>query len=196
MRGDLPAGGIHGRDMVRRTCQRRGDTVDRHRYAGLGKHAVQAPEACAGAIFVDRLHVPVALAGPGSSSNHFRQEGLRGRIAMQDAVLAAFFVVDDELHGDMGATRPFRVRRIGSVTAHIPYVTHHSSLPVAPEVAPRYPKVWAAITTKFLKVLFGAVRSTRAYASPLIGAQFITMFDCTGMGGGNWRKRRTTMAGV
>ena len=48
---------------------------------------------------------------------------------MQDAVLAAFLVVDDELHGDMRAARPFRVGRVGAVAAHVSFVTHGPPLP-------------------------------------------------------------------
>ena len=57
----------------------------------------QPPEPGAGAVFVDRLHVHVALARPGLCADDLGQERLRRRIAVQDAVLAALLVVDDEL---------------------------------------------------------------------------------------------------
>ena len=71
--------------------------------------APQPPEAGAGAVFVNRLHVHVPLAGPGCSADDLRQECLRGRIAVQDAVLAALLVVDHELHGDARLPRPARI---------------------------------------------------------------------------------------
>ena len=46
--------------------------------------------------------------------------------AMQDGVLAAFLVVDDELHGHMRAARPFRVRRVAAVATHVSFVSHLS----------------------------------------------------------------------
>jgi hypothetical protein len=48
----------------------------RDRHGALGEHAMQPPEAGAGAVFVDRLHVPVALARPGRGADDLRQEGL------------------------------------------------------------------------------------------------------------------------
>ena len=133
VRGDLPAGLLHRRDLLGRARQRGGDAVDGDRHLGLGEQAMQPPEAGAGAIFVDRFHVPVALAGPGRGADDLGQEGLRGGVAMQDAVLAAFLVVDDELHRDMRAARPFRIRRVGAVAAHVSFVTHCPS-PAAPDI--------------------------------------------------------------
>jgi hypothetical protein len=38
---------------------------------------------------------------------------------MQDAVLRAFLVVQDELHGDAGAAGPVRMRRVATVSHEV-----------------------------------------------------------------------------
>ena len=128
VRGDLPIGLLHGRDLLRRTGQRGRDAVDGDRHGGGGEHAVQAPEAGACAIFVDRLHVPVALARPVGRADDLRQERLGLAVAVQQAVFAAFLVVDDELHGDTGAIRPCRVGRCRTVAAHVTGIMHLQEL--------------------------------------------------------------------
>src|SRR5205823_5964107 len=101
-----------------------------HRYLRLCEQPVEPPEAGAGAVFVDRFHVPVALAEPGGGADDLGQEGFGSLVAVKHAVLAAFFVVDDELHRDMGTAGPFRIRWICPVTAHVPFVTHGRSCPI------------------------------------------------------------------
>jgi hypothetical protein len=124
VRGNLPAGLLHRRDLVGRARQRCGDAVAGDRHLGLGEQAQQSPEAGARAIFVDRFHVPVALARPGRGADDLGQEGLRSLVAVQDAIFAAFLIIDDELHCDMRPARPFRIGRIGAVAAHVSFVTH------------------------------------------------------------------------
>ena len=53
---------------------------------------------------------------------------------MEDVVLAPLLVIEDELHGDMGAARPFRVgdraaiaRQITRISAHAPSPLQHRS---------------------------------------------------------------------
>ena len=120
----LPSGIDHGAGLFGAAGQRR-----RHAVAGDGnalEHPVKPPEARAGAVVVDRFHVPVALALPGLGADDFRQEGFRGGVAMLDRVLATFLVVHDDLHGDACAARPFRIGRLGPVTSHVPAVAHVS----------------------------------------------------------------------
>jgi hypothetical protein len=117
--GDLPVCLAHGRDGLRVAHERGGDAEDGHRDVSAGQQAVQAPEAGARAVFVDRFHVGVALAGPRGGADGLRQEGFRGRVAVQDIVLAAFLVVHHDLDRDAGAARPARVRRRSAIADHV-----------------------------------------------------------------------------
>ena len=96
--GDLPPRLVHGGDRFAIARHRGRDRIDGDGHGALGEHAVQPPEAGARAVFVDRLHVHVPHARPGRCADDFRQEGFRRRVAVQDVVLAAFLVIDDELH--------------------------------------------------------------------------------------------------
>ena len=111
VRGDLPVGFAHRRDRFRIALQRGGDAEDGDRDFRAVNIAPQPPEAGARAVFVDRFHVHVALAGPGLRADDLRQERFRRGVAVQDVVLAAFLVVEHELDGDDGAARPFRIGR-------------------------------------------------------------------------------------
>ena len=51
---------------------------------------------------------------------------------MQDAVLAAFFIVDHKLNRDAGPVRPIRVRWGLAVAMHIAGVAVHTVTPVFP----------------------------------------------------------------
>ena len=116
---DLPARLVHRRDRLGIARHRGRDRVDGHRNRPLGEHAMQAPEAGARAVFVDRLHVHVAHAGPGRGADDLRQERLRGGVAVQDVVLAALLVVDDELHRDARLVRPVGEGRRAPVADHV-----------------------------------------------------------------------------
>src|SRR5262245_9791139 len=52
----------------------------------------------------------MALARPGLGPYDFREEGFGGGVAMQDAILSALLVIDDELEGEVGLARPARLR--------------------------------------------------------------------------------------
>lgn len=52
-------------------------------------------------------------------ADNIGQELFRTRIAMQDVILRAFLIVEDELHRDPRPTRPARVRRLPCVTSQI-----------------------------------------------------------------------------
>ena len=122
--GDLPAGLLHRGELGRRAGERGGDAVDRHRDAPRDEEVAQAPEAGAGAVLVDRLHVPVALAGPGLGAGDLGEEALGGGVAVQQAVLAALLVVQHEAHGDLGAAGPVRIGRVAAVALHVPRIAH------------------------------------------------------------------------
>jgi hypothetical protein len=61
----------------------------------------------------------VALAGPRRGADDLGQERLRGGVAMQDVVLAAFLVIDDELDRDAGIVRPARMRDVAAIADHV-----------------------------------------------------------------------------
>ena len=125
VRGDLPLRLLHGGDGLRGCAAIAVATrIDGDRDVALGESAPQPPEAGARAVFVDRLHVHVALAGPGLRADDLRQERLGGGVAVQDVVLAALLVVDDELHRDHRAARPFRVGRVAAVADHVARIVH------------------------------------------------------------------------
>ena len=125
---DFPIGGLHRRNLRGRPRQRRRHPIDGDRDAEACEQPVKSPETGAGAVFVDRLHVPVPLAGPGRRADDLGKERLRGGVAMQDAVLAAFLVIDDELHGDSRATGPFRIGGLGAVPVQVSWVSQHCFL--------------------------------------------------------------------
>src|SRR4051812_12443868 len=105
---DLPAGLLHGFRLLGRTLKRGRDAIDSERNIAGREQAPEPPEAGSGAVFVDRLHVPVALTGPRLGADDLRKEGFRRGVAMEDVVLAAFLVIEHELHRDRGASRPSR----------------------------------------------------------------------------------------
>ena len=124
--GDLPAGVLHGGDLGGGAGEGGGDAVDGDRDAAGDEEVAQAPEAGAGAVFVDRLHVPVALAGPGLGARDLGEEALGGGVAVEDAVLAALLVVEDEADGDRCAARPVGEGRVAAVALHVPRIAHAS----------------------------------------------------------------------
>src|ERR1700735_1965531 len=73
----------------------------------------------------------MALSGPWLRTEHIRQKCLGGAVAVQDVVLAAFFEIDHELHGDPCIAGPVRMWRIAAVATEIPGIPApgHSTLP-------------------------------------------------------------------
>ncbi|MNV76622.1 hypothetical protein D3C71_1699830 [compost metagenome] len=94
--------------------QRHADAKDRQRQLPLFEFAQDAPNARARPVLINAFHAEVAV-GVAGGVEHFGQELFRPRVTVQDAVLAAFFVIQHELHGDAGAAGPLRVRRIPAV---------------------------------------------------------------------------------
>ncbi len=119
MGGDFPPRLVHRRDRLAIARHRRRHRIDGDRNRALGEQAMQPPEAGAGAVFVDRLHVHVTHARPGRGADDLGQERFGGGVAVQDIVLAALLVIDDELDGDARLIRPVGERRRAPVADHV-----------------------------------------------------------------------------
>src|SRR5262249_14718642 len=76
----------------------------------------------------------VALSRPGLGADDLRQERLGGGVAMEDTVLAALLVVDDELHGEARIAGPARMRRPAAIADHVPGIgrRHRQQSPSPP----------------------------------------------------------------
>ena len=123
---DFPSGFLHRRHSLRVAGQRCGDAKHGHRHGAFGEQAMHAPEAGARAVFVNRFHVHVALARPRCGADDFGKERFGRCVAMQNVVLTAFLVVDDELNGDAGVIWPARMRRVAPIADKIArIVVHH-----------------------------------------------------------------------
>lgn len=101
--------------------QRRGHAKHGKRQAALFKFAQDAPHAGTGAVLVDALHAHVAL-GVGRRVEHLGQELLAGRVAVQHAVLAPFFVVQYKLHRHARAAGPAGGRGRAAVADQVAWV--------------------------------------------------------------------------
>ena len=102
-----------------------GVALQRHRHAEHGqrqsaffKLAQDAPHPGARAVFVHRLHRQVPRL-EGRRADDLGQKSLRRRVAVQHAVLAAFFIVEDELHRDAGLSGPVRMRWCAAVADQV-----------------------------------------------------------------------------
>lgn len=88
------------------------------RQATLFKLTQDAPHACTAAVFVNAFHAHVAL-WVGRRVEHFRQKLLAGRIAMQHAVFATFFVVQHKLHGNTRLAGPLGMGRVAAIANQV-----------------------------------------------------------------------------
>ena len=73
--GDFPACGFHRGDLFGVAGKGGGDAVDGDGDVKGGEQAVQAPEACARAVIVERFHVGVALVWPRGGTCDVGEEG-------------------------------------------------------------------------------------------------------------------------
>ncbi|MNN27558.1 hypothetical protein D3C81_1410970 [compost metagenome] len=121
MAGDLVAQFDEGAGQFRMALQRHRYAEDGQRQAALLELAQDAPDAGARAVFIDALHAHVAV-GVGRGADDLGEELLGGGVAVQHAVLAAFFVVEHELQRNARAARPAGVRRLGAVTDEIAWI--------------------------------------------------------------------------
>ena len=136
MGGDLPPSLVHRRNRLAIARHRRRHGVDGDGNGAVVEQAMQPPEAGAGAIFVDQFHVHVPLAWPGRSADDLGQEGFRSGIAVQDVVLAALLVIDNELHGDARLVRPVGERGRAPVADHVARIDFAVRHPVFPPRGP------------------------------------------------------------
>ena len=116
---DLPAGLGHRRHRLGVARERHGDAEDRHRHLALGEEAMEAPEADTAAELVHRFDRQRAFAEAGLGEAELGQQRLRAGIAVEDAVLGALLVVDDELQGDPRIAGPAGVRPAPPVADHV-----------------------------------------------------------------------------
>ena len=68
---------------------------------------MEPPKPRARPILVKAFHIRVPSVGDGAASNDLAQEVLGGFITMKQAYLTTFFVIQDYLHCNLGATGPF-----------------------------------------------------------------------------------------
>ena len=140
VRRDLPAGLVHGGHGFAVPRHRRRDREHGHRQPARREQPMQPPETDARAELVDRFHAHVPLPGPRLRTDDLRQERLRRLVAVQDAVLPAFLVVDHELHRDPRIGWPARMWRIAAVADEIAGVARsraHDLAPAIGRIAPR-----------------------------------------------------------
>jgi hypothetical protein len=180
VRGDLPPRGLHRGDLFGRPGKGGRDAVDRQRDATGGEQPVQPPEPGAGAVFIDRFHVPVALAGPGRGAGDVRKEGLGRGIAVQDGILAALFVVQHDLDRDLRPPGPGGIGRVGAISQHVARIAVHRGLPA---MHPRFLAWKRRAVFQFLEespILGATGRAAQAIAARL-------RKDCSRDGGRNAR---------
>ena len=115
----LPSCFLHRCHLHRRALQGGRHPVNGDGNARIAEQPVKPPETRPRAVFIDRFHVPMAHARPGLGIGDLGKKGLGRGIAMQNAVFAAFLVIDDELHGDCRAARPGGVGRRCAITQHV-----------------------------------------------------------------------------
>ena len=118
VRRDLVAVAQEGLDHRRVPLERHRDAEHRERHLALAEQAQEPPHARARAVLVERLHAHVARAER-LGADDVREEGLRGRVAVDHGVLGAFLVVEDELQRDARAARPAGVRRMLAVAGEV-----------------------------------------------------------------------------
>ena len=117
--GDFPARLVHRLNRLAIARHRHRHRIDGDGNRAVGEQTMQAPEPGPGAVFVDRLHVHMPHARPGLSADDLGQERFGGGVAVQDVVLAALLVIDDELDRDARLVRPVGERRGAPIADHV-----------------------------------------------------------------------------
>lgn len=118
MAGDLVTARLERRERFGVAGQRAGHAEDGQRQFALIEHPQHAPQPGARAVLVERLHAHVSVR-EGLRANDFREERLGGLVTVEDVVLTALLVVEDELHRDVGAVGPLRMGRVSPVPHHV-----------------------------------------------------------------------------
>ncbi|MDT4835575.1 hypothetical protein D3C76_866800 [compost metagenome] len=130
MAADLVAVGDHLADRLGMALGGHGHGEHGQRQVMLPEQLEQAPHAGTAAVLVQRLHAHVALALERLGGDHLGEEGFRLLIAMQDAALAAFLVVEHEGQGDTRLARPVRMGWVVAVADQVAgVVCAHSDVP-------------------------------------------------------------------
>src|SRR5436190_8466723 len=119
---NLPAGLLHRLSLIWRPQEGGCNGIDGERHIAGGEKPPKAPEASARAVFINRFHIPVPPAGPGLGADNLGEEGFRSVIAMEDAVLPALLVIENELNSDMSALRPLRIRNGAAITLEVTWL--------------------------------------------------------------------------
>ena len=122
-----PAPAVAG-DLVPELAERRrrfGMPLQRHADAEHGEReaaplelAQDAPHADARAVLVDALHGQMTRR-KARRIEHLREELLGAGVAVQYRVLAALFVIEDELQRDAGLVGPAGMRRAAAVAGEV-----------------------------------------------------------------------------
>ena len=105
MRGDLVPGLEERGAGLRIALQRERNAEYRQRQLAALEFAQDAPYASARSVLVDRLHAHVA-GREAFRADDFRKKPLGSGVAVENAVLGAFLVVEDELNRDPCAAGP------------------------------------------------------------------------------------------
>src|SRR5688572_18227489 len=124
---DLVPGLEHRLDRGRVALHRHRHAIDGERQLVAREQVEDAPDADARAVLVERLHRHVAHALERLRADDLGQERLRRLVAVQDRVLAAFLVVEDEVERDAPAAGPLYLRRPCAVADEITRILHGSS---------------------------------------------------------------------
>ena len=115
--------------------QRHADPKHRQRQTPCFKCFQDAPDPCTRAVFVNAFHGQVAISEAGRVE-HFRQKLFRACVAVQCGVFCAFFVVQNKLKSDPGATRPVGMWWVAAITNQVSgvgkrgIVSHAKSYPM------------------------------------------------------------------
>src|SRR5262249_46640651 len=120
---DLPPRLAHRGDDIGIALDRRRDREHGDGQPPLGEDPPQPPESGARTVLEHRLDIHVAPARPRLRPEHVGQECFRRGIAVEDAVLAALLVVDDELYGDARSARPARIGRHPAIADEVAGIT-------------------------------------------------------------------------
>ena len=100
------------------TLQRHAHPKHGHGQATLLKLVQNPPDTGTRAVFVNGFHGQVTVRVSGRTNN-FGQELLGARVTVQDAILAAFLIIQDKLHRNARPIRPLCMGHVFTVTDQV-----------------------------------------------------------------------------
>ena len=103
--------------------QRARDPEYRQRQIALLEDTQHAPKSRARAVFEEALHAHVAHRKCGCADD-LREEGFGRRISVENTILGAFLMIEDELQRDPRPVGPARMRRTAAVAAQVARIGH------------------------------------------------------------------------